>query len=155
MLKFFLIIEIMLLTAFTAVNAQQTHQPKVEGQGSLRAFIFAPDRNAGTTSARSSLKVSTKPKEATLSSPQAVRQNIFPGSNGGGGVPRNAAAARKSTAKAAPAGQLPSSASSKDAAQNDKAGESAKAAAKPIDPAAQGKEPSLHFEKPKATTPKN
>ncbi|WP_341834900.1 hypothetical protein WJU16_18330 [Chitinophaga pollutisoli] len=154
MFKFFLTIQILLLTAFTAVNAQQTHQPKVEGKGSLKDFVFAPKAGAAATSARSSLKVSTKPKEATLASPQAVKQHIFPGSNGGG-VPRSIAGARKATAKAAPAGQLPSSASDADAAQKDKAGESAKAAAKTIDPAAQGKEPSLHFEKPKATTPKN
>lgn len=142
---------LLICTAFGTAQAQQSDRKAGEGQ-SIRHRIFS-DYDQAIARIRAE-QAAPKPKEAAISSPQSLRQHIFPGGGGApAGVPRNTAAARKAATAPAATGQLPSNVTAKDAA--DKAKAESKAAATPADLSAQGKEPPLHFEKPKATTPKN
>lgn len=141
---------ILLLTAaFTQVRAQQADRKATEGQ-SIRHRMFS-DYDQAIAKVRASQVTAPKAKEATIASPQALKQHIFPGSNGGGILRTAPAGARKAGSK--PAGELPSNLSATEAAQKAQASKAGKP--EPPNLEAQGKEPSLHFEKPKATTPKN
>lgn len=151
MYKFFIFIPLLLMAAFSDAHSQASAKASETG-GSVKASLFKDGIPKQLTI------TAPKPKEAFITSKDALRQHIFPGGNGtGGGVPRSFnSGARKAKAQApAAAGQLPSTQSAAESAQKAKAGESAKAAPAIIDPAAQGKEPSLHYDKPKEKTLKN
>lgn len=142
---------ILLLTAaFTQVRAQQADRKASEGQ-SIRHRMFS-DYDQAIAKIRAQQAAAPKAKEATLASPQAVKQHIFPGSNG---ITTKAATsgARKANTSAAQGNQLPSTVSAADAAQKNKDADARKAAAKPFDINAQGTEPTET--KAKAPTPKN
>ncbi len=145
---------ILLTTAFTQARAQQADRKASEGQ-SIRHRMFS-DYDRAIAKIRAQRADAPKPKEATLTSPQAVKQHIFPGGNGsGGGVTTKAATsgARKANTAGAQGNQLPSTVSAVDAARKNKDAEARKAAPKPFDLNAQGTETSEP--KAKAPTPKN
>ncbi|WP_126249396.1 hypothetical protein [Chitinophaga rhizosphaerae] len=151
--KILLCIILLLGTAVTTAKAQQPAR-KADDGSSIRQRIFS-DYDQAAAKNRSGQSKAPKPKEATITSPQALKQHIFPGANGGGGIPRNipAGARKANTAAAKSSGQMPSNLSAAEAAQKAQDPKAAKIA--PADLGAQGKEPPLHFEKPKAPTSKN
>ncbi|WP_341834904.1 hypothetical protein WJU16_18350 [Chitinophaga pollutisoli] len=81
--KLFILI-IFLLGASATTRAQDARKAG-EGQ-SIRHRIFS-DYDQAIGRVRAGQVSAPKPIEATLSSPQALKQHIFPGSNGGGGFP--------------------------------------------------------------------
>ena len=139
MYRFFIFTSLLLLTGFAGAYAQKAPE---DGR-SVKDRLFKEG-------IPQTVKVKTaKPPEAAITSKQALRQHIFPGSPAG---PVTTFKKSQPQNKNAGGTQLPSNASGADAAKK----ESVKAAAvKPVDLNAQGKEPSLHYEKAKVNTPKN
>ncbi|WP_298716878.1 hypothetical protein [uncultured Chitinophaga sp.] len=148
--KLFILI-IFLLGASATTRAQEARKAG-EGQ-SIRHRIFS-DYDQAISRIRAGQALAPKPIEATLTSPQALKRHIFPGSNGGGGIPRNTAGARKASIAAPPtAAKLSSATSGAEAAQKSKA-----EPAKPFDVGAQGTEPPITAPVPakaKPIQPKN
>ncbi|WP_126247359.1 hypothetical protein [Chitinophaga rhizosphaerae] len=142
MYRFSILTIFLLLTGFAGAYAQNT-QWKPEDGRSVKERLF-----------KEGIPKKFKPKtakspEAAITSKQALWQYIFPGSPSG---PQTTFKKSQLLNRNTGGTQLPSNASGADAANK----ESAKAAAvKPIDLNAQGKEPSLHYEKAKVNTPKN
>ncbi|WP_341841146.1 hypothetical protein [Chitinophaga caseinilytica] len=139
MYRLFILTSLLLLTGFAGAYAQKAPD---DGR-SLKERLFKEG-------IPKTIKTqTTKSPEAAITSKQALRQHIFPGSPS---APATTFKKSQSQSKNAGGTQLPSSASGADAAKK----ESVKAAAvKPVDLNAQGKEPSLHYEKAKVNTPKN
>ncbi|MGE7778303.1 hypothetical protein ACQKLP_26545 [Chitinophaga sp. NPDC101104] len=139
MYRFFILTSLLLLTVFAGAYAQKA--PEDGRSIKERLFKEGIPKTFKTQTAKS--------PEALITSKQALRQHIFPGSPSG---PATTFKKSQPLNKNTGATQLPSNASGADAAKK----ESDKAAAvKPVDLNAQGKEPSLHYEKAKVNTPKN
>ncbi|MGE7778304.1 hypothetical protein ACQKLP_26550 [Chitinophaga sp. NPDC101104] len=115
---------------------------KAEDGSSIRQRMFS-DYDQAIAKIRASQAAAAKPSEATISSPQALKQHIFPGSNG---VPRNVTtgAKKENAAGAKSQGELPSNLSAAAAKQKIQDLKNEKVA--PANLGAQGEEPSLHFD---------
>lgn len=144
--KFMILNTLLLFAVIAGVYAQNATRKPDDGR-SIREYLFKDGKPAPK-------KVTPKPKEATITSKEALRHHIFPGSNGSG-VPRNTAIGARKTGNQAGKGasEIPSNQSAAEAKQKAQDPKATKSI--PADLGAQGKEPPLHFEKPKTPTSKN